>query len=174
MAQEQTEVKAEETEAQKPAEEQAAQAAEQEASAENQDAQADEAAQAEAEAEAKKKEEEEKKKQRQKRRSKLITRLLLVLLLLVLLFEAAMGFLWWRYDAIAAEQEAQGEQTSQSAVQRRVTNSAYANWGGTYRPIDWPEAVDAFASIPDYKRLEPGTDGAGDPAEQPEDAATGQ
>lgn len=122
---------------------------------------------AESQEDAEQKEKEEKRKKRQKKLHKLLIRFLLLLLLLLLLFEAAMGFLWWRYGVLEAEQEE--AQAAQTITQRRVTNSAYANWGGVYWPVDWPSPVDAFASIPDYLRLQPEGEA---PSQQPEDPGT--
>ena len=79
--------------------------------------------------------------------------LVVILMVFIVVFEALMVYLWLRYDTIYPEQS----QPSTSGIQQNRTTSAYANWGGFYRPEDWPDAVSSFASLPSL-----------DPAEEPE------
>lgn len=96
-----------------------------------------------------------------KRRKNLWSRLLLnvlyFLLLLGVLFEAVMGFLWWRVNALQAQQAEQAEQPAQ----RTVSSAAYANQDGSYWPEDWPDAVAVHILKPPLAPSgEPAEDGA--------------
>ncbi len=72
---------------------------------------------------------------------KILMTILYLLLVLVILFEAGAVYLWYRYDTLAQTGE-------QRPAQRTVSSSSYANWSGTFRPSDWPEAESVQAGLP--------------------------
>lgn len=78
---------------------------------------------------------EEPKKKR--RKGGFLLKILYILLVIVFFLEAGVVYFWFVLERVSANRGPEEE----TPVQQTVTSSAYANWAGSFRPPDWPEAV---------------------------------
>lgn len=93
---------------------------------------------------------------------KILMTILYLLLVVVVLVEV---YLWFLYDTLAP---AGKEEDGQQQPQQTVMSSSYANWDGSFRPSDWPEAEAVYSGIPPEQFGEAEEDDQGESTEPTE------